>query len=61
MIDKSASDAFDGTPLALRLRARGVERVVLAGLQSEFCIRATALGAIERGFAVVLVSDGHWT
>ena len=32
-----------------------------AGLQSEYCIRATTLGALSRDLEVTLVSNGHGT
>jgi len=35
--------------------------VVIAGLQSEYCIRETALGALARGLEVTLISNGHST
>lgn len=61
IVDKLKSDAFDGTNLNALLRARGVRRVVVCGLQSEFCIAATSRGAKARGYEVVLVSDAHST
>lgn len=61
VFDKTTPDAFESTPLADELKSRGIARVVIAGLQSEFCIRATSLGALQRGFDVTLVSDGHST
>lgn len=61
VIDKMECDAFDGTPLAAHLEAGGVTGVVVAGLQSEFCISATCRGAMTRGFDPVLVGDAHST
>lgn len=61
LLDKTTLDTFESTPLEAELKARGIERVVIAGVQSEYCIRATSLGAVERGFEVTLVSDGHST
>ena len=49
VFDKTTPDAFESTPLADELKSRGIARVVIAGLQSEFCIRATSLGALQRG------------
>jgi nicotinamidase-related amidase len=39
----------------------GARRLVVAGLQSEYCVRSTSLGALSRGLQVVLVSNGHST
>ncbi len=61
VLDKTTCDTFASTPLAESLQSRGVTRVVIAGLQSEYCIRETTLGALGRGFEVTLVSDGHST
>ena len=59
VFDKHECDSFVDTPLEKDLKGRKIDHVILAGVQSDFCIRATALGALERGFAVTLVSDGH--
>ena len=42
------------TPLAGLLRARGVERLVVVGLATDYCVRATALEAREHGWPVVV-------
>jgi nicotinamidase/pyrazinamidase len=49
---------FAGTDLADRLRARGVERVVVTGLATDYCVRATTVEAIEHGFDAVVLTDG---
>jgi nicotinamidase/pyrazinamidase len=46
------------TGLADLLTARGVDRVVLVGLATDHCVRATALDAVRAGFATVVVVDG---
>jgi NAD+ synthetase len=48
---------FDGTPLAGALRERGVERVVITGIATDYCVRATALDALDEGFDVTVLSD----
>ena len=45
---------FDGTDLAALLRERGIDRVTVAGLATDYCVRATALDALREGFAVIL-------
>ena len=52
-----AYSAFDGTVLAGVLRARGVRRVVIGGLATDYCVRATALAALAEGFEVDLALD----
>jgi nicotinamidase/pyrazinamidase len=49
---------FDGTGLAGLLRARGIDRVTVAGLATDYCVRATALDALREGFAVTLDTAG---
>jgi nicotinamidase/pyrazinamidase len=48
---------FAGTDLADRLWARGVDRVFVTGLATDYCVRATTLEAIENGFEAVVVTD----
>jgi nicotinamidase/pyrazinamidase len=63
IVDKGTDPAtegysgFDGTDLAALLRERGIDRVTVAGLATDFCVRATALDALQAGFAVT-VDDG---
>ncbi|MEA2269089.1 MAG: nicotinamidase/pyrazinamidase [Solirubrobacteraceae bacterium] len=45
---------FDGTDLAALLRERGIDRITVAGLATDYCVRATALDALREGFAVTL-------
>ena len=45
-----AYSGFDGTGLAGILRSAGVERVVVGGLATDYCVRATALAARREGF-----------
>ena len=45
---------FDGTRLAELLRERGVDRVTVVGLASDYCVKHTALEALQEGFAVTV-------
>lgn len=56
--DRDAYSAFDGTGLARALQARGVTRLWLCGLATDYCVRATALDARRAGFGVVVMADG---
>jgi nicotinamidase/pyrazinamidase len=47
---------FDGTRLAELLRERGVDRVTLVGLATDYCVKNTALEALQEGFTVVVDS-----
>ena len=43
---------FEGTGLESLLRDRGIDRVTVLGLATDYCVRATALDALREGFAV---------
>ena len=47
----------DGTPLADWLRQRGVDAVDIAGVATDYCVRATAADAAEAGFATRVLLD----
>lgn len=47
----------DGTPLEDLLREKGVRRLVVGGLATDYCVRASVLGALERGFEVLVLRD----
>jgi nicotinamidase/pyrazinamidase len=55
--EADAYSGFQGTDLALRLRRDGCRRVVIGGLATEYCVRATALDALQLGFEVVVLED----
>ena len=53
-----ASGERSGTGLEQDLRDRGVERVVVVGLATDYCVRETVLDALRAGFATVVVVEG---
>jgi nicotinamidase-related amidase len=61
VVHKTASDGFCGTELQDELARLGVKRLVIGGLQTEFCVDATCRAALSRGFEVTLAGDGHST
>jgi nicotinamidase-related amidase len=58
---KTACDSFHRTELQPLLQAHGVGRVIVCGLQSEFCVDSTVRGALARGYPVSLIADAHTT
>lgn len=61
LVQKQYGDSFEETELESVLAARGVGRVVVAGAQTDVCIRSTLHGALTRGYDVTLVTDAHTT
>jgi nicotinamidase-related amidase len=61
VLDKSYADAFEDTALETVLAGLGIGRLVVAGAQTDECIRSTLHGAIVRGYDATLVSDAHTT
>jgi nicotinamidase/pyrazinamidase len=55
--ERDAYSGFDGTDLAEYLRDRGVRRVLVVGLATDYCVRATALDAIREGFETTVLTD----
>lgn len=61
VIEKTASDGFYQTRLQAELERLAVERLIICGLQTEFCVDTTCRAAFSRGFEVVLAADAHTT
>jgi nicotinamidase-related amidase len=61
VVHKNYGDSFEATDLEERLAERGVGRLVIAGAQTDMCIRSTLHGAFTRGYDVTLVGDAHTT
>jgi nicotinamidase-related amidase len=60
-VEKQHGDSFEATTLEDELAGLGVGRLVVAGAQSDACVRSTIHGAFVRGYDTVLVSDAHTT
>jgi len=61
LVEKNYGDSFEDTtlePVPLRLR---VARLVVAGAQTDACIRSMLHGVFVRGYDATLVSDAHTT
>lgn len=61
VIEKSYCDSFLDTPLNETLAAEAVERLVIAGLQTDYCIDTTCRRGASLGYKVLLVRDAHST
>jgi nicotinamidase-related amidase len=60
-IHKQFNSSFEDTPLEAELATLGATRLVLAGAATNWCIRATAYAALERGYDLTLLKDAHTT
>ena len=61
LVHKNYGDSFEATDLEDVLAERQVGRLVVAGAQTDACIRSTLHGAIVRGYDATLVADAHTT
>ena len=61
LIHKHFNSSFEQTALETELSRLGATHITLAGAASNWCIRATAYGALERGYDLTLVQDAHTT
>ena len=50
-------DGGNQTPLHHILQAGGIERVILYGIATDYCVRATSLDAVALGYRVVMVKE----
>ena len=57
LIEKQVSNGFVGTDLEARLRAAGVDSLVVIGLTVEHCVSSTARMASDLGFKTTVVAD----
>lgn len=57
IFDKATYSAFAGPALATWLRDRQVDGLVVTGAETDVCILATVLGAVDLGFRVTIVTD----
>jgi nicotinamidase-related amidase len=61
VIHKKACDSFFETTLAAELEARRIDKLIVAGCMTQFCVDTTVRRAVSLGYDVTLVSDGHMT
>jgi len=59
IVHKQHGNAFEDTNLDTLLKSKNVTHLVIAGLVTHGCVKATCLGARQSGYNVILVKDGH--
>jgi nicotinamidase-related amidase len=57
VIGKHEANSFLGTKLLDKLRALGVKKLVITGMQTHMCVEAATRAAADLGFEVTLVGD----
>lgn len=57
VVSKQYPSAFFGTSLAAELTAMGVDTLIITGLTTSGCIRATCVDAMSNGFIPIVVAD----
>ena len=58
MLDKPVYSAFAGHKLRDLVSERGIDALLITGSETDMCVLATVLGAVDLGLRVVIVSDG---
>jgi nicotinamidase-related amidase len=57
VVRKAMASAFFGTPLTTYLRSRDVDSILLAGVSTSGCVRASAVDAYSNGYPVFVVEE----
>ena len=57
VVTKQYASAFFGTSLASTLTAQGIDTVLIAGVSTSGCVRATATDACQHGFIPIVVRE----
>ena len=51
------AEASDGLPFAAALGERGISRLFIGGLATDYCVRATVVDGVQAGFEMVVLED----
>jgi nicotinamidase-related amidase len=57
LFDKAVYSPWNGSDLSWQLRDEGVDTLVISGAETDVCVLATVLGAIDFGFRVIVATD----
>ena len=61
VIRKKSCDAFLDTDLEEFLRTRSIDRLIVTGCATDYCVDTTVRSALARGYPTTVPSDGHTT
>jgi len=57
VVDRYVYSAFAGSDLARVLGLRHIDTLVISGGETDMCVLATALAAVDRGYRVIMIAD----
>lgn len=57
IVDKTRYSAFSTPALGRTLRALGADSLIVSGSETDVCVAATVLSAVDRGYRVIVVAD----
>ena len=57
VFDKPVYSAFAGHKLHQHLQDRGTDTLVVTGSETDVCVLATVIGAVDHGYRVIVVTD----
>ncbi len=58
---KRRCNSFQDTGLDAKLRAAGIDNLIVCGMQTEYCVDTAVRAAFERGYEITLAGDAHTT
>lgn len=63
VLQKKHGNAFTDTELHTILTSKKVEEILVCGLSTQHCVKATCLGGVKNGYSVSILKNGHsnWT
>jgi nicotinamidase-related amidase len=61
VVQKRTPDSFHETNLRDELEKMGVKKLIIGGIQTEYCVDTTSRRAFTQGYDVTLIADGHST
>lgn len=61
VVHKTACDAFYNTDLSIVLKQQRVQRLIITGCATDFCVDSTLRAALSRDYQVVVAADAHTT
>lgn len=61
ILEKTANDSFYNTDLELKLKDLQINKLIITGSATEFCVDSSVQSALTKNFDIVVVGDAHTT